>query len=50
MDYTEKTINKKSCWFSKENIPLSNNSYDDFFNNYKLINSNEFDIFNCFVD
>lgn len=43
--------NKKSCWFSEENIPpYQNNSYDDFIEKYELSYSYDFDIFDSFVN
>ncbi len=46
----EKEINKKSCYFSKENIPPLNNSFSDFMNNYELGNSYHFDIFDSLAN
>lgn len=46
----EREINKKSCWFSAENIPpYQNNSYNDFIEKYELSYSYDFDIFDSFV-
>lgn len=45
----EKEINKKSCYFSKENTPSYNNSFNDFMNNYDLANSYHFDIFDSLI-
>lgn len=43
--------NKKSCWFSKENLPeYQYNSYDDFIEKYELSYFYDFDIFDSFVD
>lgn len=42
--------NKKSYYFSKTNVPLKYNSFEDFINDYKLSNDYNFSIFNCFVN
>lgn len=46
----ENEINKKSCYFSKENLPSLNNSFSDFMNNYELGNSYHFDIFDSLAN
>ncbi len=45
----DEEINKKSCYFSVENLPECNNSYDDFIENYNLRDPYYFDVFDCFV-
>ena len=49
--FYEREINKKSCFFSRDNIPeYQNNSYNDFIEKYDLAYSYEFDIFDSFIN